>query len=74
MFLASSEMTLAMYLSAGGWPYLWEWAIEIKLLKWILVQLILISCWKLFLSVSPESYNEDALLMMYYHTKIYFPE
>ena len=67
-------MTLGMYLSASGWPYLWEWAIEIKLQKWILVQLILISCWKLFLSLPPESYNEDALLMMHSHTKIYFPE
>ena len=39
----------------------------------ILVQLIFINCWKLFLSLPTES-RYITLLMMYYHTAMYFSD
>ena len=53
----------------------WGLVVKINFNFSFLVQLILISCWKLFLSLAPaESCIEDVLLKMYYNTGIYFLE
>lgn len=42
LILLRSERTLSMHLSARGWLFLQEWANEVMLQKWLLVQLILV--------------------------------
>ena len=42
LILLPSERTLSMHLSARGWLFLQEWANEVMLQKWLLVQLILV--------------------------------